>query len=426
MRARTIVILGAIGGLAAGIVIAQPGNVADCLPVLAKDYYSYAQSSSLAEDYLRSIDASSYEQLKQSNKADFTALVPAGLFSGSDDYNSFNEKRNRYLDSLHYTRNQAQALDILEITTAARAYPAYEKCLEAVGSNGPVVRVWASRETMAEIFLRVKVVNPPNTPKVVLAGKLEGGTVSGAPKGYLWSGDKTWGTNQEKSFTVLRTKGVPTTVITVVPKDGSPAVQLTFSRADGFLTLSYVGSADVLRASGRRSAAVGSPNNNENRGHCPNEVGRSDTNVCISRTTATLSTSAPDFFRNPRSECQGGACGWTRAQPASLSGDGLTASGYIDNWGSPVTVYVLADEYARLDQAQCGADYKVPVIVNKPVLLSSSADCQAIANVKWTLMDGSQGVMKFGDAQSAGGEVVRDGGAVSSGGVTQASYKLTR
>jgi hypothetical protein len=103
---------------------AQPSSARDCTPVLAKDYYSYAMKNNLQEDFLRSIDSDSYSQAKEEINSNGSAY--GGAFTGSNDYNKFSEARDKYLESVHYSRNQQQALDILQITTSDRAYAAYE------------------------------------------------------------------------------------------------------------------------------------------------------------------------------------------------------------------------------------------------------------------------------------------------------------
>jgi hypothetical protein len=322
-------------------------SVRDCLPVLAKDYYSFATSSSLNEDFLKSIDSESWQQLQKSNSFNGSGY---GI-SISDDYKTFDEKRNKYLESVHYTRSQQQATNILQIATADRAYPAYEACVRSVAGAGGL-RVWVSRETMDTIELRVLYRNPPNVRSMGLQGFVTGGVVAQAPKGRLWTSTKRWGVNQETLVLITRSPGTASTTMIVVADDGSGPVSLTSKRADGLLALSHPGTTNVFRQT--RSAAVGTPNNNENRGSCPNEVGRSDTGVCISRTSLSITTAVPRFFLNGTSSCAGGACPWTRGAPATVDNNGLSISTYIDNLGSAVTLNLSANEYEHLGPAQSG------------------------------------------------------------------------
>lgn len=152
LRARKLVLVAII------FVGAMKGQstVKDCDAVLAKDYYAYAEKASLRADFLKTIDAESWEELRK-NQSIGASLF--GEFSFSDDYSMFSQKRNTYLQTIHYTRSEDRARSILQITTSERAYPAYEKCLETVG-GGPPLRVFASREDMNEIDLRVRYVNP--------------------------------------------------------------------------------------------------------------------------------------------------------------------------------------------------------------------------------------------------------------------------
>ncbi len=68
----------------------------------------------LQEDYLRYIDQETFSQAKE----DITTKGSAyeGAFTGENDYSKFNESRNKYLETVHYSRNQQQAVNILQIT----------------------------------------------------------------------------------------------------------------------------------------------------------------------------------------------------------------------------------------------------------------------------------------------------------------------
>jgi hypothetical protein len=121
-------------------------------------------------------------------------------------------------------------------------------------------------------------------------------------------------------------------------------------------------------------------------------------------------------------------CGWLSIGPSVVSADGLTATSYVDNWGSPFNVVLRADEYERLSTAQCGRDQKIPVILGHPMLFSVTSECQPIAQILWQTLAGipSQGSLKFSSKSSSGGEVVMVGDANTSGSVSLASYKLNK
>lgn len=152
---------------------AQLPSSKDCLPILeARDYYSYAQQNNLQEDYLRTIDAETYQQLKTDNKLSLLGLTDDGVFKLEDGYDSFNEIRNKYLDNTHYSRNQQQALDILQETVNPRAYPAYKACLESLGESGQPIRAYANSENTDQIELNVTYHNPTGVKSKVLTGVL--------------------------------------------------------------------------------------------------------------------------------------------------------------------------------------------------------------------------------------------------------------
>ena len=410
----------------------QAASVRDCTPVLAKDYYSYAMKNDLQEDFLRSVDDESFKQTKD----DITTKGSAygGAFTGENDYSKFDDERKKYLETVHYSRSQQQALDILQITTSDRAYTAYETCLRTI-STGPALLVWASRESMNEIDLRVKYINGASVKGIELYGTVNGGSVAGEPAGMIWSegahwwstNENKWGVNQEKAFTLKRTPGSAETTVTVKASDGSSPFKQTFKRADAVLTLSYVGTTDVYRNA--RTAVANMPDNNENRStNCPNYVGLHDGKYCTSRTPMTITATAPRFLRNAAVACNPAACGWLFQGPASITADELTASAYVDNWGSPMQVWLKADEYEHLSSAQCGSDDKVPVILGHPVLFSAPTQCGPIAQIIWKTLTGipSQGSLPFSWTMSKGGEVAMVGDLSESGSIRLASYKLNK
>jgi hypothetical protein len=413
-----------------GRLNAQPSTVRDCTPVLAKDYYSYAMRNNLQEDFLRSIDNESYKQAKEDITASGSAY--GGAFTGDSEYHKFDEDRKKYLENLHYSRSQQQALDILQITTSDRAYTAYEACLRTI-ATGPALLVWASRETMNEIELRVKYVNAPNVKSIELSGTVEGGRVSGQATGMIWSNRwyspfnaNKWGVNEEKAFTIKRTPGSAETNVTVTPSDGSSPVKQTYKRADAILTLSYVGTVPVYRTALTDTAHM--PDNNENKSsNCPNFVGLHDGRYCTSRTPMKISVQVPMTLRNPTVSCVG-SCGWLTIGPSSITDNGLTATSYVDNWGSPFIVALRADEYEQLSSTQCGGDQNIPVILGHPVVFSVSKECEPIAQIVWKTLTGisSQGSVKFSWTMSSGGEVAMAGERTESGSTYLASYKLNK
>jgi hypothetical protein len=192
------------------------------------------------------------------------------------------------------------------------------------------------------------------------------------------------------------------------------------------LTLTYVGTINALRLS-NRSTAVHTPNNNENRGHCANEVGHQDGKYCISRTPLSMATTAPRFFQNARHGCNGGGCPWTSVGPVSISGDGLTVQSYRDNWGSDVDAILFVDEYEHVGAAQCGNDRPVPVVRGQPVVFAAVKECLPIATIKWTLLpDKSEGTFRFGDKASQDGKVAMDGSLLDNNTIVLASYMLAK
>jgi hypothetical protein len=365
------------------------------------------------------------------------ASAYGGLFSGSNTYSKFDEQRNSYLEHAHYSRNKQQALNILQITTGDRAYTAYEACVRSI-ATGPALVVWASRETMDEIDLRVRYMNAPGSKEMDLYGTVTGGSVEGEPQGVIWSKggvfthNNRWGVNQERLFVIKRIPGTSETTVTVKAADGSAPFSESFKRADALLTLSYIGTVDALRTT--RSASLPSPNNDEKKDSgCANYVGMHDGKYCTSRTTVMITTAAPRFLKNARSSCGGGnPCAYTDPQQptASISPDQLTASTYIDNWSAPIDVKLFADEYEHLTvgATSCGAEDTIPVVKGQPVLFAAvSKECLPIAVLKWKRLGvlPSQGAVNFGYEHGPNNEVSRVT-FIENGGMVLASYKLDK
>lgn len=401
---------------------AQPASVKDCLSVLhEKDYLSIAKQSNLHVDYLRSINAESYEQMKKDNKFDFQALTPYGAFGASDTYSQFNEKRQKYLETQRYTRDESQALNILKITTAPRSYTAYEACLRTVAEQGLVA--WVSQEDNKTIELHVKFANPPGITGATMTGIVLGGAVAGAPKGRLWEGAQAWGVNEEKVFVVDRAPGSSETKLIIQSSIGAVFSQ-TYLRADGMLTLDYAGTTDVLVATNRKSTER-TPNNDGRKKNCNSRPDGKEGKYCRSWTQATYSVAVPNYLKNPRYECADSGCGWSRVTaPPALSNGDQTASVRVQNWGPAATVSVVVDEYTRVGKPTCGGDGPIPVIFHQSVSFTVPKQCMPIAVLKWKRVDtASDGAVKAG-AEIGPTQSLQLDGVVDSGSSMVLNYRL--
>ncbi|WP_156992190.1 hypothetical protein [Paraburkholderia oxyphila] len=416
----TLVIL-FLGGQS-GEVLAQPASVKDCSYVLkSKDYYSYAEKNNLQADYLRSIDSETWEEMKHDNSFSAFGIFSGGLFSLNDDYNQFDNKRAKYLESIHYNRTESEAKNILQITTSPRTYSAYAECLQHISQSGLIAYV--DKEDASTLELNVLYKNPAGVASMSIDGFVSGGSVAGAPAGHLWDDQhKVWGVNQARVLTISRSPGSSETTIIIAPADGSQPFSKHYYRADGTLSLEYVGTTSVLLVSNMRVLVKGTPNNDKNKGTCPNMVGHADGKWCQSKTPLTASTTPPNFFKNARVSCEGFGCGWINIPPASIDPTGTTASGSIINWGPPAQAVLLVDQYENLSKDQCGGDGPIPVIYGQTVLFTSSKQCLPIATIQSnSLIDQSSAVVKFGQTD---GKIVTQS-QLDTGDSIVASYKLT-
>ena len=298
--------------------------------------------------------------------------------------------------------------------------------MQGLVTASPMFSIWAARENLDEIDLDIRY-SGANDAQVAPVGTVEGGNVAGSKTGSLWNKAPTWtASKREHHFVVNRDPHAPQTTVTITTEATSTPFIKSFKRADAILTTTYMGVAELPQATKQR-VDMRTPNNNENRGNCPNEVGHHDGKYCTSRTTLTLTTTAPHLFKNAKIDCGGGGCPWGATGPVTISPDGLIASGYVDNWGSSITATLTADEYETISAGQCGAETSVPIIEGKPVLIGIRKECLPLALIKWTLLpDMSEGLFHFGDKESAGSELILNGSVLQNDTALFASYSLKR
>jgi hypothetical protein len=178
------------------------------------------------------------------------------------------------------------------------------------------------------------------------------------------------------------------------------------------------------------------PNNDNNKGDCPGEVGHDQGGFCKSRTwfpggvngenappnSAVIATS-PFHFTNVRMQCTGGGCGWADPE-ATLSGP-LSAQGYIDNWGLAVTGTLFADRVETMSSTQCQSSGSIPVINGQTVVLNAQKDCLPIARVA-VHSEETQSDSDFAFAQQTGPrDTIQLSSSSTSGDFTIATYALT-
>lgn len=423
-RTRFMIVLGLLF-VSSFALFAQPTAASDCQGALAKDYYRYASSSSLNLDWLQSIDRETYESAQKNNNFSFLGMFTGGAFNMSDDFSQFDQKRSKYLSTNHYTRSESEAKQIVSLTTSDRAYEAYEACLRTIGGGGGVL-VWASKVTINRIDLVVRWAGQPGRKSARLYGMVIGGHVIGQANGKIWKSLRLTPL-QERPFTIIPNLGESETTIRVQDEFGDPVTSVTFERADGIITLLYKGSSELLRVPHYTAVGPLSPDNNNNKGGCPRNVGRDQGGFCKSSTQMSFSVAAPLFLKNAVGGAIGGGAPWS--QPYSgptISADGLTVAYSQANWGSPINPTVTVDIYEHITPDTCGVPTIIPVIFGQQVVLSSTQDCGSLANVQWkTLASGNSGVVVFGESTSVDQkEGISASVPVKTGGVISIGYRL--
>jgi len=390
--------------------------VEDCDRSLTKDYYVDSTKRSLQVDYLKTIDQKTWRDLK--SEASINLIVDEVPIGAS--YSEFDKTRTAYLEKQKYRRSEYEASSIVKAVTSDRAYSAYEACLRAA-DIGQGLRVWASKETMDIIELRVLYRNPPSKPSINLLGQIDGGSVVGVPVGALWTEDKkAWGVNEERAIRIRRQPGTSETSVIVSSDDGAPPVSLTFTRADAVARLRFQGTVDVLRERGLAGRVVTTPNNDHNTSaNCPNFVGRENGRFCTSRTKAVISTTAPFFLVNLDSHVIGD---FSRKQPIIKNSE-TEYEGYVDNWGPSISFYLTADLYEHLSPSSCGSQSEIPMINGKSTVFTVPKECLPMVHIEWKkLSSGDQGSFAF---STEGDQTFRrNGTAVESAGVVSVSYRF--
>ncbi len=262
-----------------------------------------------------------------------------------------------------------------------------------------------------------KIVDPPAQGLKPIAIRSEE-SPSENPVGLVRSHPSFW----EKNF-----KFVALLVAIFVVLGGWAGLQNAgWFSAPSALMVTFDGSADVLV--GKRTDSANTPDNNENKGSCSNEVGRHDS-YCVSRTSLQLTTKPPRFFKNVKTKCEGGGCPYgSDPPPFSLSADGLEATAFFDNWGSAVRVLLYADEYERVTSADCGSSTIRPIRIGESLPVTVPSRCVPIAQVQWRHSAGGppEGSFLFGQGASPGGEVVQVGEREDLGSSVRISYMLVR
>jgi hypothetical protein len=399
-----------------------------CGFALFSDYYAYALSNNLQDDILRLVDAEDWRRLQElagGTSVFFSAgrAFLGGNYSLSDDYFTFDQKRSAHFKNVLYNRSIQQAADLMQLTMSDRVYNFYGDCLSHE-PGGWSLRAWAARETIDDIELHLKYLSSGDARGVDLSGSLTGGAVNGASQGKLLARPVHLRPNQERVITIRRNDGDSQVHVVLNANDDGPPLALTYRRADGILSIQFVGTAEILREANHR-IELHTPNNNENRGNCPNEVGHHDGKYCTSRTTLTFSTKQPRFLKNARLECAGAGCPWTQAGVPVFSPDQSSVSVFLDNWGSDVQAILIVDEYEHVSAQECANTGSVPAVSDRPILFAVSKDCVPFAAVKWVRIPSfAEGIVRFG-SQSTEGQVVMNGTAVQGDATVIASYSLT-
>jgi len=398
----------------------QASIVEQCALALQQDLYSYASSLNLREDYLRIVDEETWNRMSKEIETWGSYFE---VIKGGGDYRQFDERRRKYFESIHYTRDLATATSVLSLTTKKRAYDSYDKCIQSLGGGPPVILVVETEDQNA-IVMKACYRPPINAASITISGSVSGGSVDGQPAGMLFP-DKTVQTTWEQRVRIKRSPGVPETVITVTPSAyGAPQIWHS-KHADGWIEISADGTADAVI--GEKSVEVLTEDNNERDedDNCRSKVGAKD-GYCLSGNRNSVRAPHPQFFSDPKAMCVSGGCGWTRGIVASLSEDNHVLNLYGENWGPRATLQATATLHQTYGTggASCQATGRVPVVFGRPINLSILTACQGIALVSYEAEFGA-GQIKFDAPTGSGdGKISRIGALIETDGVAQGSFVL--
>lgn len=193
----------------------------------------------------------------------------------------------------------------------------------------------------------------------------------------------------------------------------------------GQLALAYVGASDTLVS--RRVDKEHTPNNDFVKDNCPREVPGKDpiSHIwCVSRTQLSLEATPPHVFRNASATCSGIGCQqWIELPNPTISANGHRVSDWIDNWGKDVDATLIADEFDHVSAVDCGIGATQTVPINGTTVFRVPTRCIPVAEIQWTLEDGSQGAVKVGQSDP-GLTVALEGNPIIS--ETEATYTYKR
>lgn len=158
MQTKLILLLSLSLTLGAGAAAAVPSECDNVL--LTKNISRARQSNQVFSAWLSLIDVSNYGKIKQDASAD----VP-GYFSG--DYQSFDEKRRRYLNQQASTFTSSNARETLSSSLPEQAIPAWRAC---VASHSSGLFAYPVRGTRKSVDVVVGWRHPPGLAN---PGKLE-------------------------------------------------------------------------------------------------------------------------------------------------------------------------------------------------------------------------------------------------------------
>ena len=146
-----------------------------CDIALAKDYMQYALTTQQQLNVLKVLDQQTFEELHKSGNSSGSLGISlldiiGATISGSNDWNEFQQKRQKLFDLNSYNYSEAQAQSELRIVTNPIAYKYWSDCITKCYDNQPnttKVYAYVTNADKDYIFIKVKYqANQISSPEV--------------------------------------------------------------------------------------------------------------------------------------------------------------------------------------------------------------------------------------------------------------------
>ncbi len=201
------------------------GDDCGCGAALKKDLILITKSQNQKLAYFNTIDKETFDLFKQ--RGGFSLGIPVldGIFSASGNWDEFRERRDKYFQSIGYTRDTNQDEQEIRIITQPIAYQAWSECMRACSQKRIGFHGWKELENEDAVIATVYYNSPPGGNAIELDGSLVNGRVDGAPADKVFPVNEKIDPNASKTVLIHRTKAKGK-LTAVISAKGYPGVTI--------------------------------------------------------------------------------------------------------------------------------------------------------------------------------------------------------